>query len=235
MIRRWPYWLIVAALGTMTALFPLRLALAMAGAGQSGISASAVGGTIWHGEAHEVSIGPLPVGHLETRLSPLRLLTGKAHVAFARLPGDPNGPLTGAIESGFGTWRLNEISGATGPLVDMAVPIESITLDRLSVRFDDGRCVSASGSVRLSIAINIAGMGLRHGLGGAATCRGDDMALTMTGDSGMERLTILIGADRSYDAQLSIRASDPLIAAALAGAGLAPQGDGFGYRYRGRY
>lgn len=233
-MRRWWAWLALAGLCIVALLFPLRLALALAGADRAGLSATHVNGTIWDGAAQGLSIGGVPVGNVETGLDPLRLLTGRIQMAFARADGDPAGPLSGYVATGFGG-RDIAVAGAVDGPHGSPLPIRSIQFDGFAASFDGTRCTRASGTVRVTLALRIAAIDLSHALTGPVRCNGDALQIDLGGQSGMERLTLSLGADRRYDARLSIRASDPLVAAALAGAGLEAQGDGFGYRFSGSY
>lgn len=234
-MRRWVLWLGLAGLCAIILLFPLRLALALVGSERAGLSATYIGGTIWDGTVEGLGIGAVPVGNVAAGLDPFALLTGQAQMHFARADGDPAGQLSGAVTAGLGGGRQLDLTGVVDGPQGTPFPVDTIQFDQFSAIFDGARCTDASGTVRVTLALRIAAIDLSHGLSGPARCNGGALQIDLAGPSGMERLTLSLGADRRYDARLSIRANDPLVAAALAGSGLEAQGDGFGYRFSGSY
>src|SRR4051794_8174959 len=95
-------WVIAAALLALlliVATFPMRLALGLAGAGDAGVSARAVQGSVWSGELVDARLGALPLGTVRASLSPLALLGGRTEIAFARAD-DRLGPLAGRLHGG---------------------------------------------------------------------------------------------------------------------------------------
>ncbi len=240
--RHWG-WLVLATLAALIVFFPLRLALAIFGGGGDGggdggvrgIHAHQVSGTIWSGTAQQVDIGVLRLGQLRVGLNPLQLPLARLQMSFSRDANHLDGPLSGTAVAGFGWRALADLNGSvTGPASN-DVPIQSIQFDQFNASFDDGRCTAASGTVRVILGLRIAGLDLRNGLSGTASCRRDALYLPLVGQSGMERLTLSIKADGAYHAQLSVRADDPLLAAALVAAGLVPVSDGFGLTLRGQF
>jgi Type II secretion system (T2SS), protein N len=83
-------WFIAVLILALIALFPLRVALGMAGPGKIGLSADRVEGSIWRGSIHTLSIGPVVLGDVQTRLRPLFLLKGAIQSHFSR-PGALDG------------------------------------------------------------------------------------------------------------------------------------------------
>lgn len=225
--------LMVALIGAMMIFFPLRLAFALAG--EDSITARQISGTIWNGRAEQVRLGALELGTLELGLDPWALLRARLGLSFRRNEGAAAEPLSGVIALGMGEQALTHITGvvhapqAGGGLVD------TIRFEDFAVRFSGDQCAEASGRAQLGLALPIAGIQLRHGLSGNATCRGGALFLPLVGESAMERVELSIDADRHYTAQLRVRASDPVTAAALVAAGLTAHGDGFGMTMRGRF
>lgn len=227
----WRIWifLTIVAIAMLILFFPLRMALVMAGS--DSISSRNVSGTVWGGRAEQVRIGELGLGSLDMGLDPLALLTGRARLSFHRSEGAGE-PFSGAIATGFGGRSLDHLSGA---VYGFSPPIEAMRFDDFSVRFANSQCHEASGRVQVNLALNIAGLDLRHGLSGDATCRGSALFVPLVGQSGMERINLSVNEDGSYTAQLSIRSPDPILAAALVAAGLTATNDGFGMTMRGRF
>lgn len=219
----------IIAIAALIVLFPLRTALALAGS--EGISSRNVSGTVWGGRVEETRIGALGLGSLDMGLDPLALLTGRARLSFHRTEGAGE-PLSGAVSLGFGGRTLSHVSGVVH---GFSPPVEAMRFDDFSMRFTNDRCQEASGRVQVNLALNIAGLDLRHGLSGEATCRGGALFVPLVGQSGMERINLSVNEDGSYTAQLSIRSPDPILAAALVAAGLTATNDGFGMTMRGRF
>ena len=219
-------WIVAAALGAgllLVATFPMRLALAMAGADDAGISARAVTGSLWSGELIDARLGALPLGTVRAGLSPLALLTGNAEIAFARRD-DRLGPLSGRLHASNprGASDVNGVTSLAGGLG--SVPIDTIRFERASARFDRaGACAAAGGRVQLSVAAPIAGLDLSRGLAGSLRCADGRAQAALSSQSGMERLTLSFDATGAWRAQLTVEASaDPAVAAALAALGFRP-------------
>ncbi len=238
--RLWPStrhgWLLLigVALAALIAFLPLRLALALAGAGESGLSARSASGTIWSGRLVEARLGSIDLGTFDVGLHPLPVLTGRARVGFTRLDS-PAAPLSGTAETGLGGWALRDVTGTSigGDFGDL--PVERIITEQMTVSFSGNRCTTASGRVRLLLGTQIAGLALRNGLSGNARCDGGALLLPLVGDSGIERLTIRVTGDGRYTGQLGVNSADPLVAAALAAAGFGPRGGGYRRSFAGRF
>jgi general secretion pathway protein N len=71
-------------------------------------------------------------------------------------------------------------------------------------------------------------------LAGEAKCENGILVLPLTGQSGMESLTIRIRRNGQYEARLAVRADTPEMSQALAAAGFAPGEGGFGMTLTGR-
>lgn len=238
--RRWPStrrgWLLLlgCALAALGAFLPLRLALALAGAGESGLSARSAGGTIWSGRLVEARLGSIDLGTLDVGLHPLPLLLGRARIGFTRFDS-PAAPFSGTAETGLGGWAIRDVSGAFigGDFGDL--PVERIIAERVSISFSSDRCIAASGRVRVILGTQIAGLALRNGLSGTARCDGGALLLPLVGDSGIERLTIRVTGDGRYSGQLGVNSADPLVAAALTAVGFGQRGGGYLRRFEGRF
>jgi general secretion pathway protein N len=234
--RRWIAAAAALALLLGIATFPMRLALALSGADDAGISARTVRGSIWAGELVEARLGALPLGTVEASLSPLALLGGRTELAFARAD-ERLGALSGRLHGG-GERGLSDVNGTAlfaGGLG--AIPVDAVGFEGAAVRFDRaGKCVAASGRIALSVAAPIAGLDLSRGLAGPLSCAGGRAQAALSSQSGMERLTISFGADGAYRAQLAIDAGgDPAMASALAAMGFKAGSGGFMLATSGRF
>lgn len=232
-------WTIAAALGAVlliVATFPMRLALAMAGAGDAGISARAVTGSLWSGELVDARLGALPLGTVRAGLSPLALLTGDAELAFARRD-DRLGPLSGRlhVSDPRGASDVNGVTSLAGGLGP--VPIDTIRFEGASARFDGaGKCTAAGGRIQFSVGAPIAGLDLSRGLAGPLRCVDGRAQAALSSQSGMERLTLSFDGTGAWRAQLTVETGDdPAMAAALAALGFRPGAGGHVLVTTGRF
>lgn len=225
---------ILAAVAALI-LFPMRLALALSDAETAGLRASEVSGTIWSATARDLHLGSARVGNVSMGLDPWSLLAARLRLDIDRPDNAQHGALSARWQRDlFGQTAIAFDGTVDGP-TDTMVPIETIRFDGFSAVMADDGCSSANGNVRLTLRARIAGLDLRNGLSGAATCRSGTLVVPLVGQSGMERVTVSIRPDGRYQAQLLVRADDPLLAAALAGAGLQPVAGGFGLSWQGHY
>lgn len=234
--RRWIVAAALLALVLLVATFPMRLALGWSGAGDAGVSARAVRGSVWSAELVDARLGALPLGTLHASLSPLALLTGETELAFAR-SDDRLGALSGRLHgsSPRGMSDVNGTSATAGGLG--AIPVDTIRFEGASVRFDDaGKCVSASGRLQLTVAAPIAGLDLSRGLSGPLRCANGRAEAALASQSGMERLTLGFDGKGAWRARLAINVDrDPAMAAALAALGFSAGPGGFVLATSGRF
>ena len=235
MRRRLIFAAVVIALTLIVVTFPMRLALAMAGAERSGLTAREVNGSVWDSELIEARLGALPLGNVTASLSPLALLGGEVELAFKR-PDPRLGALAGRLHgsSPRGLSDLNGTSSLSGGLG--MVPVDQLRFEGAAVRFDDrGRCVSAGGRIQLTVGTSIAGLDLTRGLSGPLRCADGRAEAALTSQSGMERLTLAFDGSGAYRAQFAIQADDPAMAAALSVIGFRPSNGGFVLVSTGRF
>ena len=235
-LRTGPAALFGAMLLIMLIVFlPMRLALGWFGAGEQGLVARRVGGTIWGASLSEARLGDLPLGDLRARLAPLPLLTGRAAIVLEGAGGDGT-PLSGrAIVSRYSagvddfTARL-ATGGAFQPL-----PVTAVDLDDLTVRFEDDRCVAAEGRVRATLAGDVAGVMLPGSVEGLARCEAGTLLLPLASAAGTEAIALRVSGDGRYRADLSVRSADPLAAERLSAAGFVSGPDGYRLSVEGRF
>ena len=115
------------------------------------------------------------------------------------------------------------------------LPIETLDLSDVSVRFQDGQCVRADGQVKAALSGEIAGMALSQGLTGNARCEAGALMLPLQGQSGMERLSLKLFEDGRYELDLSVRPSDPAIGQKLAASGFRQTALGYSFSMQGRF
>lgn len=214
---------------------PMRLVLGWAGAGDQGLQARAVTGSIWGATLSEARFGELAVGDLGARLLPLPLLSGRAALGIDGPGGQGAPPLSGSAyvsRHGFGVGAL------TGRIVTgrafQPLPVTAIDLDRLTVRFEDDRCTAAEGQVRATLTGEMAGIPVPPSASGTARCDAGALLLALTGPSG-EAIALRIEGGGRYRAQLSLQPSDPLAGQRLEALGFVRDGAGYGLSVEGRF
>ena len=224
-------WTVLAIVATLIILFPLRLAIAFAA--PEGVSARAAAGLLWSGRVDQLHIGALNLGTIDTGVAPLPLFVGRIALPFTRAKGWHDAPIEGRISTGIGGQRIEGLTGTLN-LTTGKLPISDIQLVNFAMRISDDGCQEASGRVQVTPAITIPGIDLRNGLAGEAKCENGILVLPLTGQSGMETLTIRIRRNGQYEARLAVRADTPEMSQALAAAGFAPGEGGFGMTLTGR-
>jgi general secretion pathway protein N len=214
----------------LLALLPLRLGLDWFGLGNRGFSAREATGSVWLGAVREARFGQLALGDLGTSLDTLPLLAGQARIGVEGLGGRN---LKGAFISsrnGFGVDDVTAQLGLAGAFAPL--PLASLDLGDVGVRFEGGRCAQAEGRVRAALSGDIGGLPL-PALAGVARCDAGLLLLPLASQSGGERLELRIGGDGRYRAELLVRPSQPGLGAALTAAGFAPAGGGYALRLSG--
>lgn len=217
--------LIAAAAAVLIALatFPLRFALTLAGADDAGLAARGVTGSIWAGRIHDATWHGAALGTIDAGLAPATLLRGEVRLRFKR-DDVLRGKLAGAALLS-GDRGIDDVSGSVSLGASLAgVPLDTLRLTDVAVRFDDaGRCVAASGTAQLSLALPVPGLGLANGVSGPVRCREGRARAELASQSGMEQLFVDVGGDGVWKARLAIRAgSDPALAVLLRAAGFLP-------------
>ncbi|MET4896483.1 type II secretion system protein N [Sphingomonadaceae bacterium jetA1] len=208
---------------------PMRLALGATGLADQGLTARRVGGTIWGGSLLEARFGAVALGDLRVSLSPLALLVGRATLAFegAGIDGRPIGGRASIGRHAMG------IEGVTASLpaatLFAPLPVTSLSLEDVTVRFRDGVCEEASGRVRATVAGEAGGLPLPPSMMGNARCEAGALLLPMAGQGGTEAVNLRVRPDGRYTADLVLTPGDPATAARLEGLGFVA-GSGGGYR-----
>lgn len=225
--------LLIAFLAALVLLAPLRLAVGVLGLDEGAIGARGASGSVWGGTIDELRVGGVPIGRVEAYLSPLQLLAGRARVDFRRSEGEP---ARGAISVSRNSIGIDDVTatlslgGALAPL-----PVGSVELNDLSVRFVDGACTRAGGGARARLSGSFAGVALNQGMAGTARCEGRAVRLPLTSQSGQERLDLRIAADGGYVADLIAVEPPPERIAELAPLGFVAVPGGYRLRTTGRF
>jgi general secretion pathway protein N len=197
----------VSLCAALIALMPMRVAVGMIDPARFGLSARAVTGTIWRGQLRGVVIGEVPLGDFAARLSPLALLRGRAAFALVGIT-EPSARATLIATPG-----TIGVEGATFKLAGGAAfapfPVDTIDLTEANVRLDDGRCLSASGQVRVNITGDFGGIRLGQGLVGMLRCDGDAVSTNLVSQSAMERVKLSLSPGKGYNATIIISGNTP--------------------------
>lgn len=233
--RRTGIGLAVMALLVLILMFPLRVALGLAGA--SGLlSAREVVGTVWSGAAFGLRAGNLPLGDINVKLRALPLVLGRAEFALNR-PALPSQSQFRAVARGGKGWvAVKEANGELGLAGMMSpLPVRALTFSDFAVEMRNDRCVSAQG--RLGLVIPSLGplLPTETVLAGPASCDGDMLFVPMQGPSGAERLNLTVEADGQWHADLQLTGMPVEVSAPLLDTGFAERPDGVGIRASGSF
>lgn len=238
MIERWIFlrdgrlsrraWLGLAALFVLAlvALFPLRVALDLSGAGGKRMAAQAVAGTIWTGRIGELNAGPLPLGTVDAGIAPLPLLIGRAEV-WLRRPDAAGEPFAAVVSGAKGNLSLRHVNG-TVPLGGAAgaLPVDSVGFGEFAMTMRDGKCTSAEGTLSLKLGPVSALLPGDMTLTGKAMCRDGALYVPMQGPSGMEKLLLKVGSDGKWTADLVFAGLPAEVSGPLLAMGFSPRPDG---------
>jgi general secretion pathway protein N len=222
----------VAALAVVAIIFmPLRTIIA-----GEGVMARKVDGIIWDGSIRDLRLGKLPVGDVNARLLFVPLFMGRAEILLSRgnaqfVPG-----ISGSVSRGLNGVSVNNLS-ATLPVGTLFAPFpaENIQFEGVSARFAAGRCMEASGQVRLTLSDTMPGLNLQNGMLGQPRCDGAQLLLPLVSQSAMERADIRLSADGSYTVTVMLNGDRGDQAAALNLAGFRSVAGGYRLVQKGRF
>lgn len=212
-------------LAALLVFLPMRLVLGWAGLGDEGFSARTVSGSVWDGRLNEARFGDLALGSLDASVSPFALLIGRARVS---VQGDP-GLIHGAITLSRHGRGIDDMT-ATLPTgrAFAPLPVTQLTLEDVTVHFNDDTCDMAEGRVRARLVGEAAGIVLPTEVSGIARCDGGALLLPLASQAGTESIELRITGAGRYTAALRLAPTDPAAAQRLAATGfVAGQG---GYR-----
>lgn len=222
----------VAALAVAAIIFmPLRTIVA-----GDGVTARKVDGIIWDGSIRDLRLGKLPVGDVNARLLFVPLFMGRAEILLSRgnaqfVPG-----ISGSVSRGLNGVSVNNLS-ATLPVGTLFAPFpaENIQFEGVSARFAAGRCIEASGQVRLTLSDTMPGLNLQNGMLGQPRCDGAQLLLPLVSQSAMERADIRLSADGSYTVAVMLNGDRGDQAAVLNLAGFRAVAGGYRMVQKGRF
>lgn len=220
----------------LIAFLPLRLALGWFGLAQQGMTAREVTGSIWAGSLREARFGQIALGDLSAGVSPLQLLVGRARVDLDGTAAGPAPRLSGAVGISRHSFGLDDVT-ASLPVGNAfrPVPVTTLDLEDVSVRFRGDTCEKAEGRVRAFMAGEIGGLAMPASLTGNARCDGGALLLPLTSAAGNEGSTIRLWPDGRYRAELTLQPSDPAAAMRLQAAGFVETQTGMELAIEGRF
>ncbi|MCY1669702.1 type II secretion system protein N [Novosphingobium sp. SL115] len=205
-------------------LLPLRLVLGWIA--PAAVTARSVEGAVWSGRIADLRVGPLPVGTVSAGLDVLPLMIGRGQLSVER--AGP-APFAGKAYAGVGGTGLSSVSGVL-PLPDGLgdLPITSLGFDGFSMRFSAGQCAEVDGTVKLTLASLGPLLPDAIALSGKARCENGKLVVPMRSAGGMETLTLRVGGDGRWQADLALSGLPPEVSAPLLQSGFAARPGGIG-------
>ena len=172
----------------LVVLLPLRLVLGWAGIGDEGLSARRVEGSVWSGRLVEARIGDASLGDLAAHVSPLALVAGKARLALDSIVDVPQRTVHGSVETGRHAIGIAGMTANVGVgRLFAPLPVATLDLDDVTVRFADEACQTAQGRVRATLAGAtgaFGGVALPASLAGGVRCDGPALLVPLTSAGG---------------------------------------------------
>lgn len=223
----------------LVALLPLRLVLGWAGIGDEGLTARRVDGSLWSGRLIEARIGDAPLGDLDARLSPLPLFLGRARLVLDSRIDVPGRSVHGAVTTSRHAFGVDSMTANVGVGRLLApLPVTTLDLDGVTIRFRDEACDTAEGRVRATLASDggaaFGGVALPASLAGAVRCDGPALLVPLTSTGGGEAVTLRVTSDGRYHADFTLQPPDPATAQRLQAAGFVETAGGYRLSVEGR-
>lgn len=205
-------------------LLPLRLVLGLAM--PESVTARSVEGSVWSGRVADLNAGPLPLGTVDAGLQPLPLLIGQARFAIAR-------------EGFSATVSPSQVAHANGSVLLPdglgGLPVTSLGFGDFSVAMDGGQCSDAQDTLSLTLASLGPLLPDAITLSGQARCEKGALVVPMRGPQGMERMTLRLGGDGRWQADLTLSGLPQETVDALKSAGFDARPGGVGIGTSGTF
>lgn len=219
-LGRWVF-LGLAFLVMLVLSVPLRVALDQLGFDERGLGARSITGSLWNGELTEARLRGFALGDLEASLSPLALLVGEARVDLKQAAWQ------GTLVQSANTAGVSNLDGRFGPeALGSRLPANAVEFEHVDVRYRDGVCATAAGTMRIEPRLNLPASIALGQLSGALRCDGGAVLVPMVSGSGRERVNLRLFGDGRYQLSLVVDASDPATSAALTANGFVATTDG---------
>ena len=205
--------------------FPMRMALAMGPFERGPLQAFSASGTVWSGKLSQVNVGPASLGDMQAGLRFWPLFLGRQSFAVERM-GDGAAKGHATVSSTPGGYAIEDMTVAL-PLDGLLAPLPAgqLGFEQVDVRFLDGKCLSASGRLTLSLRPFLPGLQDDEAMVGAPRCSDDRLLLPLANGAGTRRVDIYIGASGDYRATLRLEALPDIEPALIEGRGFR-QNDG---------
>lgn len=215
MSRRGRIGLIAVFVLALVALFPLRLAMALSGLDQRGVSAAQVNGSVWGGTMNDLMLGDVRIGNVYAAVSPIQILVARIRMDVWR-DDETAGSLAGAMTMGFNARGIDDVTGLIPVGTAFApLPVSNLEMEKVTVHFAAESCSKAEGRVRARLTSAIAGLNLTQGMSGIAQCDGQAVLFPLVSQTGLERLSLRIWRDGRTSTQMSVRSGSGVNVAAL--------------------
>lgn len=206
---------VAGALALMLATVPLAAVPALGLAVPAGLVANEATGTVWHGTLRAAGWNGMALGEVDVGLAALPLLLGQARVDLAG-----------------SDWHVRTVQGSRQGILagngrfELPVPFlpeATATLEARQARllFDGGRCMEASGDIRLTVRSTLVD-GPEVLLSGRPTCADNQARLLLKAapGSGLDLdMTWLLDVEGAYSVQVRVSSEDPAAHLALQMAG----------------
>lgn len=217
-------------------LLPLRLVLGWFDIDATRVAAREATGSIWFGGVREAQIGQIALGDLGASLSPWPLAVGRARIDLtgqgtsdAATPDTSTGARTihGAVSVSRHAVGIDDMSASLpAGNVFAPLPVTGLDLDDVSVRYRDGNCDKADGRVKAVLGGDLGGVALGQGLSGNARCDAGALLLPLASQAGTEHVDLRLWQSGRFNAQLTVRPTDPTMAQKLELGGFRPTSNG---------
>ncbi len=203
--------LTTAFIAGLIACAPLSAGLVWARAGDVGLTASTVSGTLWSGQLSDARLRGFPLGQVRARLDALALLGGQARLTLTAEEG--RATLLGGAMRGIDDARLTVGLDRLG----LALPNPgAVTLGDVTVAFAHDGCARAGGTVSSDILQRswngpaIAGVFRCEGAAAVAHLAGADARtrvaadLTVAADGGWRLVSRVTSADATMESAVAL-------------------------------
>lgn len=192
-------------------LTPLRFVTGLANLEASGVTASAVSGSIWNGNLNDVAVRGARLGDFNVAAQPLSFLTGRPTLAFRS-----NGPIVeGRIAASSNGASFDNLRGqfALTQVNDQAPSDAVVTFFNTSLDMAPNACRTASGEARV---VGMISAGLPD-MSGPLSCETGRLRLSLSPDSGQPGpdVDFLLDISSPGDPRVLARTDDIATQAAL--------------------
>lgn len=225
-MRRFILLLLITLLviGGVAFLFPMRLAISLAGLDDAGLAAREVQGTIWSGRLVDAKFRGINLGTLDAAIVPSSLLAKPAMIINRKNAEGED--FTAMISGSADQVQVMDAMGDI-PLAALAgrIPVSTARISNGNIALENGRCMSASGDVEMRPSGLLARFAGDQAMRGSLACQGDNIAMQLASPTETIMLSASIDPQRRYRMQLILNNLSPEIAFGLRSLGFRQDGD----------